>query len=269
MTPKARTRLVILAALAAVATWMLYPRMEQPPGPGAQPAAAPPAQAAGPAAPAPPAEAALPVPVAPVAREEIPATLEAFLGSKAVATYVRLDDFARRLVATVDGLGRAHAPASIWPLHPTPGRFAVEESSGSTVTAPDNPARYTPLVLLAETVDSGKAAELYLRLYPVLQQEYRQLGFPQREFNHRLMEVIALLLSTPEPAEPPLLAHVEVKGPVPSLQPWVRYEFADPALEQLSAGQKILLRVGIVNERRLKRKLGEFRDEVLRRSATR
>jgi hypothetical protein len=42
----------------------------------------------------------------------------------------------------------------------------------------------------------------------------------------------------------------------------VRYEFADPALESLSSGQKIMLRVGPVNERRLKEKLAEIRGEL-------
>ncbi len=37
------------------------------------------------------------------------------------------------------------------------------------------------------------------------------------------------------------------------------FEFADPELEELSAGQKILVRIGIENERRLKAKLRDVR----------
>ena len=37
------------------------------------------------------------------------------------------------------------------------------------------------------------------------------------------------------------------------------YRFSDPALEGLSSGQKILLRVGRDNEKRLKLKLAEIR----------
>ena len=55
---------------------------------------------------------------------------------------------------------------------------------------------------------------------------------------------------------------VEVKGEVPSTRPWTRYEFADPELEALSAGQKIMVRVGPENERRLKAKLAQFRQQV-------
>jgi len=51
----------------------------------------------------------------------------------------------------------------------------------------------------------------------------------------------------------------EVKGDVPSTRPWVRYEFADPQLQSLSSGQKIMVRVGLENERRLKVRLKALR----------
>ena len=61
-----------------------------------------------------------------------------------------------------------------------------------------------------------------------------------------------------------LLSHlneeVEVKGTVASLRPWVRYELADPTLESMSAGRKILLRVGPENQRRLQAKRVEERE---------
>ena len=46
---------------------------------------------------------------------------------------------------------------------------------------------------------------------------------------------------------------------VASTRPWTRYEFADPALQALPAGQKIMLRVGRDHQLRLKAKLAEFR----------
>ena len=53
-----------------------------------------------------------------------------------------------------------------------------------------------------------------------------------------------------------------VQGEVPSLRPWVRYEFADPQLQSLSSGQKIMVRVGLENERRLKVRLKVLRGLV-------
>jgi hypothetical protein len=211
----------------------------------------------------------LPAPEKPIAQEEVPQALEALIGSKAVSSFLQVDQFARRVAATVDNLGRSHAPPALWPVHPTPGRFAVDEVGGSSVVALENAARYTPLVLLVETIDVGKAADLYLAMYPLLQQEYRGLGYPNRQFNDRLLEVIELLLAAPELEQPPKVALVEVKGPIPSVRPWVRYEFTDPNLEAMASGQKILIRVGIVNERRLKIRLAEFRDEIIKRAQKR
>jgi hypothetical protein len=64
------------------------------------------------------------------------------------------------------------------------------------------------------------------------------------------------------PDAPLRLTLTEIKGPIPSQRPWVHYEFADPALQQLSAGQKMLLRMGPVNERRMKAKLLDIRSRL-------
>jgi hypothetical protein len=201
----------------------------------------------------------------PLAAVDIGAALTELLGRKAVLSFFQLEDFPRRFVATVDNLGRAHSPPMLWPVNPTAGRFTVEEVNGATVIAPDNSSRYTPLVLLAETVDIRRAVDLYVRLYPLLQSTYAELGYPRGYFNDRLIAVIDQLLATPVIEGPIKLELTDVKGPIPSERPWVRYQYADPSLESLSAGQKILLRVGPVNGRRLKAKLAEIRAELLQR----
>ena len=95
-----------------------------------------------------------------------------------------------------------------------------------------------------------------------LLQAWRDLGLGNRYLNDRAIEVVDLLLATPEPERPPRVHLTEVKGPIPSTRPWVRYEFVDPQLEALTAGQKILVRMGTANERRLKQKLREFRSQL-------
>ena len=181
----------------------------------------------------------------------------------AARALVQLGDFPRRGVATVDNLGRESAPSSLWPVVASPGRFEVDEAGEGAVPSAGNAARYATLVQAAEAMDAARAVDGYRRMYPLLQQAYRQLGLGDRSFNDRLLQVIDLLLATPEPAQPPRVHLLEVKGPVPSTRPWVRYQYVDPALEKLAAGQKILLRVGLDNERRLKNKLRELRRELL------
>ncbi|HKB53524.1 MAG TPA: DUF3014 domain-containing protein [Ramlibacter sp.] len=260
------------AVLAGVALW--YNQQGRPGMVPEREPAAPPVAAQAPAPTPPASEPAVRYPVRdesahPIGPPDINAGLIELLGRKAVATFVLTDDFPRRLVATVDNLGRSHAPSVLWPIAPTPGRFTVDESGAQANIAAENSSRYTPFVLLVETIDIRRAVDFYRSVYPLLQNAYQELGFPRRYFNDRLIEVIDLLLATPEPQQAPSVQLLEVRGPVASQRPWVRYEFTDPALQSLAAGQKILIRVGLVNERRLKAKLRDFREALTSNAAAR
>jgi hypothetical protein len=92
----------------------------------------------------------------------------------------------------------------------------------------------------------------YVEMYPLFQQAYAELGYPNRNFNDRLVEAIDDLLAAPELSAP---AELE--------QPKVLYQFADPELEQRSAGQKVMMRMGADNARRVKAKLREIRRELV------
>ena len=93
----------------------------------------------------------------------------------------------------------------------------------------------------------------YTRHYPLFQEAYESLGHPPEYFNDRLIEVIDHLLAAPE-----------LRGPIALARPNVQYEFADPALEARSAGQKALIRMGSDNPKIVKDKLRELRAELTR-----
>jgi hypothetical protein len=63
-----------------------------------------------------------------------------------------------------------------------------------------------------------------------------------------------------------MLAAPDVQGPIKLTQPGVFYEFADPSLEQLSAGQKVLIRMGPKNAALVKSKLRELRSEIAKKN---
>jgi hypothetical protein len=268
--------LVVLGLLGAGAWWWRYgsvppPLPQAPPEqPVTQaPAPEPPVAAASEVAVKHPIEA----PVAASAPAEAPFELETALaelfGRKTVLSMFQLQDFPRRFVATVDNLGRAHASASLWPVNPASGRFIVARQDGAEVVSADNGLRYTPYLLLIETVDLRKVVALYAQIYPQLQQAYQDIGYPNRYFNDRLVEVIDQLLATPEPSGPLKVHLPEIKGPLQPERPWVLYEFDDPALQALSSGQKTMLRMGPVNQRRLKARLAEIRRLVTARTVPR
>jgi hypothetical protein len=190
---------------------------------------------------------------------DVETLLADLFGRKAVLTLFQLQDFPRRFVATIDNLGRSHAPPALWPVNPAGGRFLVEKLDGGEIISADNGLRYTPYLLLLETVDLRQAVAVYARLYPQFQRAYEDLGYPKRHFNDRLVEVIDQLLATPDVQWPVRVRLPVIGGPLQPERPWVMYEFSDLALQSLSAGQRTLLRLGPVNQRRVKTKLAEVR----------
>ncbi len=155
-----------------------------------------------------------------------------------------------RIVSSVDNLPRGHVAEKIRPVGRLPDFFWVEsvDGNGPTVLSADNYQRYAPLVEQIASADVDSVVETYRRFYPLFQQAYERLGYPDRYFNDRVVEVIDHLLATPRP-----------EGPIYLVRPHVLYEFADRDLEALSSGQKMLLRVGPDNAATVKEVLSELR----------
>lgn len=245
-----------IAAIAIIAAFLFFPRsadkvqpLPEPPAAPAQPAPAPPAA---PAEQHPLPEAApipdRPLPLLADSDGPVREDLAALFGADAVSKFLAPDELVRRIVSTVDNLPREKLALRQWPVQPTSGKFAVQEQGGATRIAPENPSRYQPFIAVVAAVDEQRAASFYQHFYPLFQQAYRDLGYPSGFFNDRLVAVIDHLLATPELASAPEL-----------VRPAVYWKFADPELEGLSAGQKILLRIGADNARVLKAKLAAFR----------
>jgi len=262
----------LVVLVAAFFGWRWFQQQQKPPeptpvatapndGPTTPPAAAEPTGPQNPVEALAPPDAALPALAESDSR--VMKALAELLGGKNASEYLRSDGIVRRFVATVDNLAREQAPASAWPVQPTGQRFITDGPQGGTQTiAANNAARYNGIVLLAETVDPAKAATVYAKLYPLFQKAYEELGFPGRYFNDRLIAVIDHLLQAPEPSGPVQVRLVEVKGDVPSTRPWVRYEYVDPKLEAMSSGQKIMVRMGPENERKVKASMRGFRQQI-------
>ncbi|RMW99592.1 DUF3014 domain-containing protein [Allofranklinella schreckenbergeri] len=193
-------------------------------------------------------------------RETLAALAPAVSGP--AAAWVRPERLVRRFVATVDNLTAERAPTAQWPVHPTPPRFLVDGGEADAHIAPANHARYAAAMQFVRQLDVPQAARQYRQHYALFQQAYEELGYPGRYFNDRLVAVIDHLLQTPEPATPPRVQLMPVRSTVASQQPWVRYQFVDPQLEALSAGQKMLLRMGADNTRAIKAQLRAFRAAI-------
>lgn len=162
-----------------------------------------------------------------------------------------LEHIIERFVVMVDNLPRQDLPVTHRPLKKIPGRFEAKGPRDELVIDPANYKRYGPVIGLLEKADTQQVVAVYVKLYPLFQQSYQELGYPDGYFNDRLIEVIDHLLATPV-----------VRDPIRLVQPKALYLFADPELEALSAGRKIVIRTGPANAERIKKILREYRNTL-------
>lgn len=166
-----------------------------------------------------------------------------------VAKLFSFKSFIRHFVVTIDNMTNQKLPQRYVFNQRVPDKFTViEQDEDKSLLDNKNFNRYTNFVNLAERVDSRKLVAFYIRFYPLFQEAYEELGYPDRYFNDRFIQVVDHLQAAPE-----------IKEPINLIRPKVFYQFADPELEALSAGQKILVRIGIDNAQRVKSKLRELR----------
>jgi hypothetical protein len=194
----------------------------------------------------------LPLPPLDESDPEVLGGLTEILGQQAVAKHFVPERLVRNIVVTIDNAPRQQMAINQRPILPTPGDFVTSGEENAIVLAPENFARYEPLVALVSNVDAKTLVSFYRGLEPLFQEAYEDLGHPNASFTARLNEVIEHLLQTPTP-----------RGEIALVQPSVLYKYADDRLEKLSAGQKLMIRMGVDNATVIKGKLREIQAELL------
>jgi hypothetical protein len=177
--------------------------------------------------------------------------LAGLVGNKSLMRFFHTDRIIHNIVATIDNLPSSRAPMSVMPVERAPGKFVTTGTESDLTIGPENAARYMPYVRIADAINAKKLVEVYVRLYPLFQQAYEELGYPKKYFNDRLIETLDNLLETPV-----------IKEPIKLVQPNVLYQFADPDLEERSIGQRMLMRTGSKNEEKIRDKLREIKLEL-------
>ena len=175
--------------------------------------------------------------------------------AKRLDELIIFNGFINRLVVTIDNLPRNKLPVQRLPTKPPLGKFLVKkEAGGAALIDPNNYQRYTRYVEFFEGLDSRKIAALYFHFYPLFQEAYRNLGYKTAYFNDRVIIAIDNLLATPQ-----------VQDPVILVQPSVFYKYANSSLEDLSIGQRLMIRIGSDNAARVKVKLKDLRNALTKR----
>ena len=165
--------------------------------------------------------------------------------------YFNLQEQARRLVITVDNLPREHVPSQLRVTRGVPELLRVKKEGETITLDPSNYERYDRIIGYVEKMDARKIGRLYAKFYPLLQRTYEETGFPEERFHDRVLAALDDMMDAPRPT-----------GPIRLVQPKVLYRFEDDHLESLSAGQKIMIRVGPDNAARLRKVLARVRAAI-------
>ena len=165
--------------------------------------------------------------------------------------YFNLQEQARRLVITVDNLPREHVPSQLRITRGVPELLRVQKDGETITLDPSNYERYDRIISYVEKMDARKIGRLYAKFYPLLQRTYEETGFPEERFHDRVLAALDDMMDAPRPT-----------GPIRLVQPKVLYRFEDDHLENLSAGQKIMIRVGPDNAARLRKVLARVRAAI-------
>ena len=155
-----------------------------------------------------------------------------------------------KIVTSMDGLTSSRIAKRIRPMGPVGGRFEVDalDNDQEYTLSERNFLRYDYLVPALAKADLDELFDTYQRFYPLFQEAFVRLGYPKGYLNDRVVEVIDHLLNAPQ-----------VEGPIRLVRPHVLYKFANPELEALSSGRKMLLRMGDDHAAQVKQSLRQFR----------
>jgi len=163
-----------------------------------------------------------------------------------LAEWLKAKDLIRRITAAVDNIADG--------LSPRPHLRFLNPGKGFSVVKGEklylNPQSYRRYDLVADafaSLDANGAVRIFRELKSLFQDAYRELGYPNEDFQDTLIRAIKELLGTPI-----------VEGDIVLEQAVVTYQMADEDLENLSDAQKHLLRMGPQNTRKIQNKLREI-----------
>jgi hypothetical protein len=173
-----------------------------------------------------------------VARLSSHPTIAAWLATKGL-----IANFTLVTLTIAEGRAPTHLLRSIAPRGP----FRTTSSREGLFVDPRSYERYNAHAEAIGALDPAGTASLYLTLKPRISDAYRELGFPEGDFDRVLERAIGVLLQTPALDEKAVLFP---KG--------VTYAYKDPTLQSIPAAQKQLLRLGPRNGQIVRGKLEDI-----------
>ena len=258
-------RLSYLIAGIALATGFIIaiyvldnPRSEQPPDPQSrvepgveeQRVEPGPEHAIEPTPPSPPPE--IPGVVLPALGESDDFVRQVLSDTRLPDAWLDNEDLLRRAAVVVDNAARGQYPRRQLGFLAPEGKFRVREIGQALFIDPASYLRFNRYLDMLDSVSPELLAGLLSDTSPLLEEALRELGNDQ-PLLPQILEAIDQVMAVPV-----------LRGDLELVQPKVFYEYADPALEGMSALQKQVLRMGPDNVVRLKSYVATVRTGLLR-----
>ena len=169
-----------------------------------------------------------------------------------INTWLGSDELIRKFVAFADNVAHGQvAKSTVRALAPKGPFLARPVGDQVFEMDPASYDRYDRFVDIAISVDSRRAAEFYHLLRPLVEEAYGELGYGDRAFDDVVFQSAARLLETPV-----------IEEPIRLVRPVVMYRYEDEKLENLSAAQKQMIRMGPENTRKLQAKIRDIMLEL-------
>ncbi|OKY25350.1 MULTISPECIES: DUF3014 domain-containing protein [Thalassotalea] len=167
------------------------------------------------------------------------------------------DDMIRRFVVFTDNFSQGllayeHSPL----IKPTTSFSAKEINEDDEIVIKwdeTTSRRFSLYVDLLRSVDTDTLVSWYFELKPLINEAYRELGYPEENFTDILQDSITKVLDMEIPKE-----RLEL------VRPSVMYQFKDESYESLDDAEKLMLRIGKENLLVIKSVLLEISEKLSR-----
>lgn len=160
-------------------------------------------------------------------------------------------DLVRHFVVFIDNIAQGELARKVSPLKAPNRIFTVSEITNKTYLNPDSYHRYDIYADFVANLDDQQLASTYKELTPLMAEAFEELGYSDISFNERMIEAIDIMLGAPIIEQP-----IELDGVS------VNYQFVDTELEALPNAQKLMVRMGPENSKKIKMALRKLKKQL-------
>ncbi|WP_137223569.1 DUF3014 domain-containing protein [Shewanella sp. MEBiC00475] len=158
-----------------------------------------------------------------------------------IAPIILKKDIARQFVVFVDNLAQGDLVRKASPLKGPDTQFSVSEITNKTYLNPDGYHRYDVYANFIADLSEKDLLSTYTELKPLFSEAFTELGYNDVDFDKRMQQAFSMIINAPIIEDPIELSSISVN-----------YKYVNPNLEALPNAQKLLIRMGPENTRKIK-----------------